>query len=491
MTETKTASPLSQRITERLPAIVLLLFVLQPLMDILSYWADRLGTGNTLTLGLRFLVLIGFALLGFCLSKRKRAYLIMACVSLLLMLGHVYACSKKGYLSPAADLTNFVRVMQMPLFVFCFITCMRRNRRCYRAIEKGCVVNFWIIFASLVLSLITNTASATYEESGFGVIGWFATTNAQSAILSILVPIVVTFAYRQRNLALFTLTSMAGIAQLYFLGTRLAYLSIAVTVIGLLIVAVITKNVQKKYFIVLLLLFAVAFGTFKLSPMYRNQTRYNEAMSSKQGDAEVMMARVAKKEGLDPNQKLPLKERIPRLRVIYRYYNKQLCRRFNVYRIMEAYNYTSQITKITATRHQKIIFCSLLMKEHPPISRVFGMELERMKFHNNNYDVENDFHGIYFLYGWAGLVLMIAFVGAFVIMIVLALKKNFRRYFTLEAGAFGMALCLALVYAYSTAGVLRRPNSSFYLSMLLAVVWYLTQMRYYPELSETEKGVQS
>ena len=43
--------------------------------------------------------------------------------------------------------------------------------------------------------------------------------------------------------------------------------------------------------------------------------------------------------------------------------------------------------------------------------------------------------------------------------------------------ALGIGLCLCLVYAYFTAGVLRRPNASIYMSVLLAVVYYLTQMR--------------
>ena len=135
-------------------------------------------------------------------------------------------------------------------------------------------------------------------------------------------------------------------------------------------------------------------------------------------------------------------------------------------------------------RQKKIVFCSLLMDEHPAVSRVFGMELERMSFHDVTFDVENDFHGIYFLYGWAGLAMMIAFLAWFLFLIVRALVRNFRQFFTIEAGAFGMALCLALVYAYLTAGVLRRPNSSFYLSVLLAAVYYLTQLRYYPRLSD-------
>ena len=38
-----------------------------------------------------------------------------------------------------------------------------------------------------------------------------------------------------------------------------------------------------------------------------------------------------------------------------------------------------------------------------------------------------------------------------------------------------------MIYAYCTAGVLRRPNASFYLSVLLAAIYYLTRLREYPE----------
>ena len=42
---------------------------------------------------------------------------------------------------------------------------------------------------------------------------------------------------------------------------------------------------------------------------------------------------------------------------------------------------------------------------------------------------------------------------------------------------FVWRICSAHVIAYFTAGVLRRPNASIYMSVLLAVVYYLTQMR--------------
>lgn len=479
MSETHT-SRFSAWIFARLPAFMILLFVLQPLLDILSYWTDRLSMGNTLTLALRFAVFAVVGFLGFCVSRRKKAYGIAAAACAFLLLGHCLACYIKGYLDPVSDLTNFVRVIQMPLFVFCFISFLRANDKCYRAIETGLIVNFWLISISVAVSVLSGTANATYQESNFGILGWFATSNAQSSIMSILTPIVITLCYRRKNLLLFLLTTAAGFAQLYFLGTRLAFLAMGVAFVGLVIVMFLTHDVSKRYIAVLAIGFAVCCAFIKVSPMYQNQNRYNNAMASKQADAAVMMQRVGGDETSPEN-------RYRALRVIYLYYSKDLCHRYGVGKVMGEYGYTSQISKVTATRHQKIVFCDMLLDEHPWLSRIFGMELSRMQFDGKIYDVENDFHGIYFLYGWAGLILMLAFIGYFLYLIVCALLRNFKKYFTIEAGAFGMALCLALLYAYNTAGVLRRPNSSFYLSVILAVVYYLIKLRQYPEtVSEKE-----
>ena len=48
---------LDNRLTAALPVLVFALFVLQPLMDILSFWVTELGKSNTLTLLLRMGVL--------------------------------------------------------------------------------------------------------------------------------------------------------------------------------------------------------------------------------------------------------------------------------------------------------------------------------------------------------------------------------------------------------------------------------------------------
>ena len=460
-----------KRLTEALPIVIFCLIVLQPLLDILSFWTDHLSMGNTLTLALRFIVLAGFGLFGFLLSQKKKAYCVLFAVYLVLLIGHIIACSLRGYRSPFTDLTNFARVAQMPLFSLCFITCLKRNRRCYRAIEKGLVANFWIITAALLISYLSGTASATYEDSGYGLVGWFSLGNSQCAILSILVPVVLMLAYRERNFPLFLLSAVAGFGQLYLLGTRLAFFSIFACAAGLFVVWILTRNLSKKSIAVLLAVCALCAATIKVSPMYLNQHQYEQAMAGKQVDAELM---------INNEKDLTPEERMRGLKFVYHFYNPRMCMRFGTEKLMQAYDYTDTVSQITATRYQKIVFCRMLMQEHPAASRYFGMELSRMHFHDYIYDVENDFHGIYFLLGFVGLICMIAFLGYFVFLILKALFTDFRKYFTLEAGAFGVAFCLTLLNAYETSGMLRRPNASFYLSVLLAVIYYLVCLHVYP-----------
>lgn len=343
--------------------------------------------------------------------------------------------------------------------------------------ETALIVNFWVISVTLVISVLTNTAAATYTNSGIGLLGWFSTSNAQSAVMSMLAPIVIAFCYRKKHFWLFCLTTAAAFAQLYFLGTRLAFLSIFAVALGLPVVLLLTRQAKtsKRYIAVLIVMLVVCCAFVKQSPMYINQNRYNLAMTSKQGDAEVMIRRTTG-DSEDLSTVDPA-ERYHALCTIYNFYSPKLCQRFGTARVMSAYDYSDQVTDITATRHRKIVFCSMLMDEHPFVSRIFGMELSRMSFDGDIYDVENDFHGIYFLYGWAGLALMVAFVAYFLYLIAKFLIQDFRKYFTSESGAYGISLCLCLIYAYCTAGMLRRPNASVYMSVLLAAVYYLTQMR--------------
>ena len=357
-----------------LPTFVIILMVIQPLMDILSFWTDRLGMSNTITLLLRFAVFAVVCLLGFFTSARKKVYGIAVAACAVLLIGHCISCFIVGYQRIVYDLTNFVRVVQMPLFVLCFISFLRANDKCGRAFETGLLLDFWIITASVIVSVLTHTSSATYQSTNVGILGWYSFGNAQSAIMSILAPIVILLCYRRRQFLLFTLTSVAALGQLYLMGTRLAFFSIAVVALGVPIVLVLTGKARtsKRYIAVLVLILAVCCATYKQSPMYINQNRYNEAMSYKQNDANVMIKRAEGNK--DGTSTVTPEERYHALCTIYNFYSPNMCRRFGTARVMSAYDYSAQVTDITATRHRKIVFwrCCSTSSRSPPACSVWS-----------------------------------------------------------------------------------------------------------------------
>jgi len=158
--------------------------------------------------------------------------------------------------------------------------------------------------------------------------------------------------------------------------------------------------------------------------------------------------------------------------------------RFGRDKVFEAYSYTLDPTVLSNSRLMKIRFCELLMRESGTLSQLFGLNLQEMTYTRldksgkqvvDNYDVENDLHGVYFLTGIVGLALMVLFLLWFGLRALLAVIRDHKRCFTLPMCAFAIAYGLGLIHAYYTASVLRRNNASIYLAMVLAGLWYLSR----------------
>ncbi|MCC8121486.1 MAG: O-antigen ligase family protein, partial [Oscillospiraceae bacterium] len=85
------------------------------------------------------------------------------------------------------------------------------NENSAGAMENALILNFWIIALSVLLSVITGTAEYTYTYTPYGadaaaslgIIGWFSTGNAQSAVVSVLSPLAGILTYRKYKFWLF------------------------------------------------------------------------------------------------------------------------------------------------------------------------------------------------------------------------------------------------------------------------------------------------
>ena len=184
-----------QALLERLPRLVLLLLIVQPLLDVLGYWQDQWGMANAVTLALRMLLLAGMVLLGWLLSERRWAYWLLALLLGLLTLGHVLANLPGGYRQPLPDLINLVRIYSLPVTTLCMMTFLGCSAEVFPAIRKGLFCNLILIALVQLLSTLTGTDPHTYHHEDIGVLGWFLWANSQSAILAILSPVCICYAW--------------------------------------------------------------------------------------------------------------------------------------------------------------------------------------------------------------------------------------------------------------------------------------------------------
>ena len=489
-----------EKIRDKLPLLILIFCIIQPFLDIAGYWQARLGIGNGLTMALRMLLLAGSVLLGFILSDRKRVYVYTAMVLACLTGLHVFAClqNDNGYQEPVTDLVNLIRIYFLPMMTICFITFLRQNEKSFSAMKKGMVIDILLIAAVQLISAVTGTDPHTYAVDKTGILGWFLWTNSQSAILGMLAPIAICWVmnrWRDRLLPVALITAISE-ATLYVLAPRLSYGSLIIVGLGTALCLLIADRKRWKQALVIVLVTCLFVGAYPLSPTYKRLNKNSiRAEKTKQQIRELDITPIETEVPTDTDGE-PVKDAKPRVIIdkktadkyekLYRSQDTlwSMVDRFGRDKVLEAYGYTLDPTILSNTRTIKIKFCELLMDESGTLSRLFGLNLIEMRYQRydkdsklvtDNYDVENDFHGIYFLTGWVGLALMIIFLLWFGLRALWAVIKKPKLCFTPTMAAFALAYGIGLLHAYFTASVLRRNNASVYLAMVLAGLWYLSQ----------------
>lgn len=489
------------------------LLVIQPIMDVASYWLQEWELSTMPVLAFRMALLAATVLLAFCLSDRKWVYWTAAGICAVYFAGHVFACIQAGYQDPFADLTNYVRVIQMPLLTICLITFMRCSKRSFEAMQLGLSLAFLEFLLVEIISTITGTDPHTYPPD-MGILGWFFNANSQSSNLSVLLPIILGWqmCWKKRRPVILGLTAIFGFIALYFFCTRLAYLGIMVVSVGMCISICLVRRKDWPIAVGMALIAIVFACLLPVSPMTQHLNLDNSIQDERQGWLTVQLGSsydevqdlLSKKNDTDATEEsdngnpakdekaggLTEEERkklVEELTPIYEFYVSDFVRIFGAEKTIEMYDYTIDMRQFASVRAKKLMFAALLMEDSPFSARLFGLESSRFTVGDGpGYDVENDFHGIYYLYGGVGLGLYLLFIAYFVCLVIWALVKNAKKYFTLEAAGYGIAFLMCMAHAYNTAGVLRRPNASVYLSVVLAGIYYLVRLRAYPEPEKLE-----
>ncbi len=445
---------------DRNSIILGILIMIQPLLDIVSFFAIKMEL-TAITSMLRLVIFAAVMVYAFILSDRKKPYYIFAGIAGVYWICHMLVCFVDGY-ELVSDTNGFLRTIQMPAMTLAFITLFQRAKKFPDSIGKFFIANYVTIAASILLSYAVNMPEPTYVINQVGVKGWFAVGNSQSYIIAVMALPALYAAYREKNNILFIFTIIIAFTQMFLMGTLVTLYSIFITAVAFLVI--IAWNREKRWVMIasLVIALAVTVLVYPYSPSQQVSNAEQESLL----EWEEMLEEHEKKEENNPEASFDLSHTIL----------ADLVERFGYDRVLEIYGGEIDAEELMDNRLQKVNFGRLVMAEKNIGSWLFGFEDADMYFKGETYDPENDFPAIFFFYGIVGVLLYVVFLGYFAFLLLKDICKNLKK-LPVDKVVIGLSLVLSMGCAELSANVLRRPNASIYISLLLAYAYYVCKIR--------------
>ena len=463
---------------------LMLLIVLQPLLDILAFWTK--SPEGTLAGYIRLAIMLLLPLyLLFTLKEKKRFILSMAAIALVCLL-HILNCMRVGYVNMAFDISYAAKTAQMPILAVCFMHCIR-NEQTRNQAYWGLFFAAAITAASIGLSWLTGTANVTYG-AGLGISGWVIDDNrcANSVIVVTLAAFSVFCAVKSDKLLINILVPALALLVLLSNGTKACYLAIYVIFTGFALFLLAEKvlkgtELKKPVVITLLALSLLAVVLTPLTPMYKVRHAQTSFAEQNQGEVETKLQEL----GYDIDT-LTDEEKLsdPVVRQVYEdYYRKMLwCimpnmfDRFTLDEIVTKYDFTTDAQTLINVRQIKSTYASLMWDHSDSLTHLFGIDVSDIWL-TGSCDLENDWPAIYYYYGIVGFGAYLAFLLYFVFLIIRRLFKNFKTAFTADNFILLITFALLVGLAQFSGSVLRRPNVSIYMSLVLGLIYYQTVVK--------------
>ncbi|MBE6592089.1 MAG: hypothetical protein E7646_08630 [Ruminococcaceae bacterium] len=492
---------IKNRLTATSPIWLFVLMIMQPLLDVLSYWANK-GSFTSVTTLLRFAMLVAVVAVSFVISNKKKRAVFAYGIIALLFVFHAISCFRAGGYSFVSDTANYLRIAQLPIFTFCFIDVFEACPDVKKKLPMAFFVIMMIIIAVLVVSFIVGRPEYTYTEYDkindtklyFGLQGWFEVGNCQSAIIVLIVPMILYYAFNTKNELFFALCAVLSFANLYLFGTRFCYYSIFIIALSFIVSMALSRQKRPIPYAVLAVVMIVGALMYSQSFMYKHLNIYTQEMSNRQDEINSEVGEIEdefpdltveapdlfppESEETETSEGGSHSEGVEALRQaylkIYEPYCKDMIEVYGMNRVIDVYDGTKSVLTLSDQRLKKINFAKLAWEDSSFDCRLFGFQYKTLVHGTEVYDLENDFQGTFYFLGYVGMSLFVAFLSYFVLRALMAIIRNPKGCFTLEFCVVGVTLILIVVAAQFSGNVLRRPNVSVYFSLFLAYIYCLT-----------------
>lgn len=483
MAETSLKSKLTLHTGEFMTALL----IIQPLLDVLSYFAQG-GSGNVFTTALRMVMLATVCLYALVITDRRQLYLALYGGVAAFWFLHVLNCIRVGYQDPVGDAAMYLRLVQFPLWTAAFYTFFKKREDLDLHAVGVLAFNFAMILLIIGLSYATGTPVYTYDNDQrgihIGVMGWFVVHSAQSAIVSLLALALLLWGYRAGKLWGFCLCCLGGLGLLCLTGTRMAYYTALIAAGGFLALILLTKR-RIAFCIPLAVSIVLMIALKGLTPMSQRQTLLGGSLSLYQERIDQIMGDDADYVH-KPGEDVP-PEVLEKVRTVYTdIYGvgglfgepllEDLNQRFGVERVMELYDYTLRPQELNDSRVRKVIALRLVWEEQDALTHFLGFEYANVRIGDNIYDPENDFPALLFYYGYLGTALYAGFLIWVAACGAVGFFRKFPVLLTVEFGTVVMMFVFTLGAAQMSGNVLRRPNVTVYSALAAAAICYRARM---------------
>lgn len=460
------------------------LIAVQPLLDFLAYWNRNSVATAAGYIRLALMVVLPLVLLFRLREKKERIKLLLALAGIGAYCAlHVLNCLRLDYMDPFFDISYLAKVAQMPVLTVCFVFSLRDE-----GTKKQAIRGIWAAAVLVVLgfaaAVLTGTSTTTYAE-GIGLSGWVIEDNrcANSIIYVTLSVFAIYAAVRSEKLAVTAAIPAVVMAMNIINGTKACYLGLFAILLGfaaflLMEKPVLGKKLRGRTIAVLLAAVLLSAVIYPYSPRAKETALMASVSSAQQGEIEA----TAQALGYDLSA-MSLEEILaePELVDIYaHYYSKymtsaipDLFDRFGYEPVIRHFKASTQVSRLIDARQIKLCYSHLLWQQSDTLTKLLGFEVSNIG-NGGIRDLENDWPALLYYFGVLGLALYAGFVLYFLYLVLRRLVRDFKGSFT--SFNFSLLLCLLLQIglAQLSGAILRRPNVSIYMAVVLGLIYYQT-----------------
>lgn len=473
---------------------ILVIVAMQPVLDIIAYWTKNPDGTIAGTIRLAIMMLLPLYLLFALKTKKDRIRFILS----MLVIGvycvlHIANSMRVGYINMVFDISYLAKTAQMPILAICF-TFLIKDEQTRKQALNGLLIAALIYFSGIIIAVITGTAVDTYGK-GYGVSGWVIGDNrcANSVICVTLAVVMMYFSIKSDNKIINWIIPPLLAFALIANGTKACYYSIFASCVGFACFLVLDKflhggKFRTRVIAVLMLTAIVSAAVYPITPRYKIELTQQASSTRQQGELERIMEEM----GYDLKS-MTLEEKLAHpdiVQVFGDYYwdlmwaiIPDMFNRFTYEEICKEYEFCTDAGKLIDVRRMKTAYASMMWDDCDSLTRLVGFEVSDIWF-NGGTDLENDWPAIYYYYGYLGIGLYVLLMLWFVWLILKRVIKDFKGTVTLEN--FLLLLCLGLHVglAQFSGSVLRRPNVSIYMAVILGLIYYKTV--YFPTKADVE-----